>query len=135
MSDAMTWKEISRPPTGMNMLEKVSASKVKTTWRKTWQKVIFVAAHHPKLKTYFLEIFWFFWNLKQTPWCSKVRHYPWAEMSRKHFKSEEKSSKRWKSVWFSVFFILEQVFFKGVHRKTKKVKSLFASILIPNYMF
>ena len=56
-------------------------------------------------------------------------------MSRKHFKSEEKSSKRWKNVWFSVFFIIEQVFFKGIHRKTKKVKTLFASILIPSFVF
>ena len=71
----------------------------------------------------------------RAPWCSNVRHCPWEEMTRKHFKSEEKSSKRWKNVWFSVFFIIEQVFFKGVHRKDKKAKSVFTSIPIPNYTF
>ena len=108
---------------------------MKKTWRKTWKNVFFVAAHHPKLKKRFLGIFWFFWNLKPTPWCSKVRHYPWAEMSGIHFKSKEKTLKTWKNVWFPVFFIIERVFIKGIHRKDKKVKTVFPSITIPNYVF
>ena len=36
---------------------------------------------------------------------------------------------------FRFFFIIEQVFIKGVHRKDKKVKTVFASITIPNYVF
>ena len=108
---------------------------MKTTSRKTWKKVIFVAAHHPKFKICIFEGFYFFWILMRTPWCPNVRHYPWAEMFRKHFKSEEKSLKMWKNVWFSVLFITEHVFFKGVYRKTKKVKTLSASIRIPNYTF
>ena len=47
----------------------------------------------------------------------------------------KKSSKRWKSVWFSVFFIIEQVFLKCIHRKNKKAKPVFASITIPSYVF
>ena len=34
-----------------------------------------------------------------------------------------------------IFSIIEQVFFKGVHRKDKNAKSVFASIPIPNYAF
>ena len=97
--------------------------------------MIFVTAHHPKLKKQFLKDFWFFRILKATPWCSNVRSYPGAEMSRKHFKSEEKSSKTWKNVLFSVLFIIERVFINGIHRKDKKVKTVFASIPIPNYAF
>ena len=33
------------------------------------------------------------------------------------------------------FFIIERVFFKGIHRKNKKVKTAFASILIPKCGF
>ena len=36
---------------------------------------------------------------------------------------------------FTVFFIIERWFFKGIHRKNKKVKTVFASILIPKYVF
>ena len=36
---------------------------------------------------------------------------------------------------FTVFFIIERWFFKGIHRKNKKVKTIFASILIPKYVF
>ena len=36
---------------------------------------------------------------------------------------------------FRFFFIIGQVFFKGVHRKGKKVNTVFASIPIPNYVF
>ena len=34
-----------------------------------------------------------------------------------------------------IFFIIEQVFFKGVHRKDKNVQTVFASIPIPNFAF
>ena len=36
---------------------------------------------------------------------------------------------------FTVFFIIERWFFKGIHRKNKKVKTVFASILIPKCVF
>mgnify|MGYP003718493589 CR=1 FL=1 len=36
---------------------------------------------------------------------------------------------------FAVVFIVERVFFKGIHRKTKKMKTLFASILISSCVF
>ena len=36
---------------------------------------------------------------------------------------------------FTVFFIIEPMFFKGIDRKIKKVKTLFASIPIPICVF
>ena len=53
----------------------------------------------------------------------------------KHFKSDEKNVKNLKKRVFSVFFIIERVFVKGIHRKIKKVKLVFASFLIRNYTF
>ena len=40
-----------------------------------------------------------------------------------------------KNLIFTVFFIIERWFFKGIHRKNKKVKTVFASILIPKCVF
>ena len=40
-----------------------------------------------------------------------------------------------KKLIFTVFFIIERWFFKGIHRKNKKVKNVFASILIPKCVF
>ena len=36
---------------------------------------------------------------------------------------------------FRFFFLLERMFFKGIHRKNKNMKTLFASILIPSCVF
>ena len=57
------------------------------------------------------------------------------EIPRKHFWSDEKLINNMKKLMFIVFFIIERVFFKGIHRKNKKVKTLFASILIPKCVF
>ena len=56
-------------------------------------------------------------------------------MSRKQFPSDEKMIKNVKNPIFSVFFIIERWFFKGIHRKNKKVKTIFASILTPECVF
>ena len=101
------------------------ALKVKKTWRKTWKNPILVTDDHPKLKNYVFNYFCFFWILMRAAWCSNVRYCPVAEMSRKQFKSEEKSSKFAKNVRFSCFFfIIERVFIKGIYRKNLKIKLL-----------
>ena len=99
------------------------------------KKIIFATPLHPKLKKYFLKDFVFFWFLKPTELCSKIDSYSQDEMSRKHFSSDGKLIKNVKNLDFTVFFIIERWFFKGIHRKNKKVKTVFASILIPKCVF
>ena len=73
--------------------------------------------------------------MKPGEWCWKSRFSSWDEMSRKHFSSDGKLIKNVKNLNFTVFFIIERWFFKGIHRKNKKVKTVFASILIPKCVF
>ena len=40
-----------------------------------------------------------------------------------------------KKTFFTVFFIIERWFIKGIYKKIKKVKTVFASILIPSCVF
>ena len=84
---------------------------------------------------FFIVIFIFFEFLTPTAWCLKSCCYSQDEIPRKRFWSDEKLIKNMKRLIFIVFFIIERVFFKGIHRKNKKVKTLFASILIPKCVF
>ena len=57
-------------------------------------------------------------------WDAQEAFLEWRKIDKKHEKTD-----------FYSFFIIERVFFKGIHRKNKKVKTLFASILIPKCVF
>ena len=46
-----------------------------------------------------------------------------------------KKCKKREKTGFLYFFIIERVFVKGIQRKNKKKKTVFASILIRNYTF
>ena len=118
--------------TGMEILEKVSRLESGKNKKKHYGKHVFVSYPSRKLTKHTFCILCFPHFLSSTMWCLKSCCYSQDEISRKRFGGVKKFVKNVKKLIFTVFFIIERWFFKGIQRKTKKVKTVFASILIPN---
>ena len=75
------------------------------------------------------------WLLYDTHACCKSCIKSAQGMCNYKFSLTCKMIKNVKTPIFTVFSIIERWFFKGIHRKNKKVKTVFASILIPKCVF